>query len=107
MRFEQSNGKSTYDLDSNFNSNEALFPTFNDDGPIITDINLYDYNTSRQEKIQEIYENPLNAVLLPGKTFTVVQGFKLKDLRHPIYVKAYKNSYSTTTVGQPYKIGLQ
>lgn len=107
LRFEQSNGKSTYDLDSNFNSSEALFPTFNDDGSIITDSDLYDSNTSRQEKFQELYEDPLNAVLLPGKTVTVVQGFKLKDLSHPIYVKAYKNSYSTTTVGQPYKISLQ
>ena len=107
LKLKQSNGKSNYNLDSGFDSSEALFPTHNDDGSILEDNDLYDSNSDKQDKFQKSYEDPLNADLLPGKTVTVVQGYKLKDSSHPVYVKAYKDDYSDKTVGAPYEINLQ
>ncbi|WP_182437774.1 DUF5067 domain-containing protein [Bombilactobacillus bombi] len=107
LKFKQSNGKSNYDLDDTFDSSEALFPTHNDDGTVLDDNDAYEANSDKQDEFRKTYEDPLSADLLPGKTVTIAQGYKLKDQNQPVYVHGYANLYDGKSIGAPYKIDLK
>ncbi|MCO6542149.1 MAG: DUF5067 domain-containing protein [Lactobacillus sp.] len=106
IKISQSNGKSDFDLISGFDSSEALYPLYNTDGSTIEDTEQYNAIIDKQNKFKEQYEDPIDAKLLPKKSITVIQGFELKDTKHPVYAKGYSTPYYEKEVGSPYKINL-
>lgn len=113
LKVNQSNGKSDFELDADFDVAQALYPTFLADGTSLSDdeeneanMDKYDAQTDKQNKFNEEYSDPQSAKIVSGKTVRVVYGYTLKDKTHPVYVKGYDSTAGGKLIGSPYKINL-
>lgn len=90
LSFKQQDETSEYDLSNDlgsFDSAEALFPMYNEDGSDIEDVDKYNEALDKQKKFYDEFEEKADTDLLPGKEVQVVTGITLQNTEHPVVIK--------------------